>query len=186
MGSNNTEWVITKANIHISNINRLLKEVKSNISVDFIQSDNKRLIITTNKVAAASDLKYNQKIYEELENDIDHSNIMSPRLPQSKFYLKILGILYFIENINLPISSNIVESIIKSTHIFNNIVFASRPYIIKVSPKSNMVVIWIDIWNFQSSLNTKMLINRCFNIRSRISTIYRTNMNSRVPQCKNC
>jgi len=59
-------------------------------------------------------------------NDVDHSDIMNPRLPQSKSYLKVLGIPYFIKDTNLPISSDIVESIIKSMHIFNNIVLASR------------------------------------------------------------
>ena len=65
-------------------------------------------------------------------NDVDHSDIMSPRLPQSKSYLKVLGIPYFIEDTNLPISSDIVESVIKSMHIFNNRVLASRQHIIKV------------------------------------------------------
>jgi len=45
-------------------------------------------------------------------NNVDLSNIMSLRLPQSKSYLKILGILYFVEDTNLPIISNIIEWII--------------------------------------------------------------------------
>ncbi len=36
MKSNNTKKIIAKANTHVSNINRLLKKVKSKISVDFI------------------------------------------------------------------------------------------------------------------------------------------------------
>jgi len=46
----NSERVINKANIYISNINKLLKGVKSEISIDFIQLYNKRLLLTTNKV----------------------------------------------------------------------------------------------------------------------------------------
>jgi len=38
-----------------------------------------------------------------------------------------------------------VEEIIKGSYIFNNIVLASKPCIIKVSPKSDMAIIWIDI-----------------------------------------
>ena len=34
--SNNAEKIIAKANTHVSNINKLLKEVKSEILVDFI------------------------------------------------------------------------------------------------------------------------------------------------------
>jgi len=51
MNTNNSKIVISQANKHISNINRLLKGVKSNVSADFICSDNKGVIITTNKVA---------------------------------------------------------------------------------------------------------------------------------------
>ena len=46
------------------------------------------------------------------------------RLPQLKSYLKILGILYLIEDTNVPISSDVVKRIIKSTHIFNDVVLA--------------------------------------------------------------
>ena len=36
---------------------------------------------------------------------------------------------------------------LKNNHLFNNIVLASKPHIIKVSLKSDMTIIWIDIWN---------------------------------------
>jgi len=111
---------------------------------------------------------------------------MSSRLPQSKSYLKILGILYFVEDANLPIFSNIIKSVIKSTHIFNDIILASYPYIIKASPKSDIAVICMDIWNSQNSSNVKMLINRCFNIRSHIAMICGMNINLGISQCKNC
>ena len=38
----------------------------------------------------------------------------------------------------------------------------------------------------QSRTNTKMLINRCFNVGKYITTIQGANMNPGVPQCKNC
>ena len=62
----------------------------------------------------------------------------------------------------------------------------SSPLIIKVSPKSDMAVIWIDIWDSQNGTKAKNLINRCFNIGKHIATICRTNMNPSIPQCKNC
>jgi len=49
-----------------------------------------------------------------------------------------------------------------------------------------MIVIWVDIWDSQSSSKTKILINKCFNFGSHIVTIYSINMKSGVPQCKNC
>jgi len=49
-----------------------------------------------------------------------------------------------------------------------------------------MSIVWIDIWNIQSRTNTKMLINRCFNIGKYIATIQGANINLGVLQCKNC
>ena len=49
-----------------------------------------------------------------------------------------------------------------------------------------MEIIWIDIWNAQSSKKAKMLINKCFNVRRHITTIHRANMNLDILQCKNC
>ena len=112
--------------------------------------------------------------------------ISSPRLPQSKSYLKIVGIPYNSEITNSCISSNDVECILKSNHIFNDIVLASKPCIIKVSPKYDMSIIWINIWNSQSGSNAKKIINRWFNVRSFIATVRGANMNPGVLQCKNC
>ena len=67
------------------------------------------------------------------------------KLPQSKSYLKILGIYYIIENTNVFITSSIVERIIQTTYIFNSIVLVLKSHIIKVLPKSDIVVIWINV-----------------------------------------
>jgi len=85
--------------------------------------------------------------------------------------LKIIGISYLLENTNTPILADVVKMIIKDNHIFNNITVASKPQIIKVSPKSNIAIIWLDIWDVQSSNKAKGLINRCFNIGNHIATI---------------
>jgi len=73
-----------------------------------------------------------------------------PRLSQFKSYLKIISILYIIENTNILINADVVEEILKRNHIFNNIILVLRSYIIKVSPKSDMAIIWFDIWDIQS------------------------------------
>lgn len=65
--------------MYIANINRFLKDIKSEISADFIHSNNKRVIITTNKIAFTSDMNIMEKYIKEL-NDVNLSNIMSPRL----------------------------------------------------------------------------------------------------------
>ena len=47
---------------------------------------------------------------------------ISPRLPQFKYYLKILNIPYLIKDTNIPIMTDVVKRILQSTHIFNDIV----------------------------------------------------------------
>jgi len=92
-------------------------------------------------------------------------------LLQLKYFLKIIGIPYISESSNSCITSEEIEKIIKNNHIFNNIVLALKPQVIKVSPKSDMSIVWIDIWNVQSGVKAKSLINRKFNIGSFIATI---------------
>lgn len=161
-------------------VSTILKEVKLEVSTNFIYLDNKDLLLTSNKVVASFDLNVIDKYSKEL-NNVDSNKVISPRLLQSKSYLKFLGVSYFIEDTNTFISSNIIKYVIKSTYIFNDIILTSWSHIIKVSPKSDMVVIWVNIWDFQSGLNVKILINKCFNIKNYITMIYKTNMNPRAP-----
>ena len=98
------------------------------------------------------------------------------QLLQSKLYLKIISIPYLWENTNTSITSEVVKDILKKNHIFDNIMLALRLWIIKVSLKSDMAIIWIDIWDIQSSNKAKGLINKYFNIESYIATIRDANM----------
>ena len=165
-----------KSNAHVSNINRVLKNIKSDILVDFIHTDTVDIIVVTNKVVSSLNLQ-TIKHYVKGANRINSNEVNSPRLPQSKSYLKIIDLLYFQENTTTSIISNVVKNIFKENYIFNNIFLISKPKVIKVSPKSNMAIIWIDIWDIQSGSNTKMLINRCFNVGNYITTIQGANMN---------
>ena len=101
----------------------MLKDIKSEVSADCICS-NKGIIITTNKVTVYFNLNIMKKYIKKL-NNIDSNDIMSPRLSQSKSYLKFLGILYFMEDTDLLIIPDIIERVIQSTHIFNNLVLTS-------------------------------------------------------------
>ena len=111
---------------------------------------------------------------------VDSKDVIVPQSPQSKSYLKILDILYIIEDTNTPVSSKIVEQILQFTYIFNNVVLISKPRVIKASPKLDITVIWIDIWDVQSGSKAKSLINRCFNIGNYIATIQNTNMKPEI------
>ena len=79
MSTNNTERIMVQSNSYIANINRLLKEVKSKILADYIYSNNKGIVITTNKIAASSNLNIVEKYMKEL-NNINSNDIMSSRL----------------------------------------------------------------------------------------------------------
>ena len=79
MESNNTKRVMAKTDTRVFNINRLFKEVKSEISINLIYSNNKRLLITTNKVAAISNLNIIKKYMKDI-NDVDSSDIISSKL----------------------------------------------------------------------------------------------------------
>ena len=68
-----------KANAYILNLNRFLKRVKSEYFVDFIYTNNKRLFITTNKVAITSNLNIIKKYIKDL-NNIGYNDIESSRL----------------------------------------------------------------------------------------------------------
>ena len=170
----------------MANINRLLCNAKSDVLVDYIRSDNTGITVITNKVTQQSNMSIIDQ-FVKYSNDINSLQVEKPRLPKSKSYLKIIGILYYPHaNSQEKLTSNDIETILKQNHIFDNISLASKLRVIKVSPKSNIAIVWLDIWDVQSGSNAKMLINRCFNVGSYITTIRGANINPGIPQCKNC
>jgi len=59
--------------------------------------------------------------------------------------MKIVGILYSSElEVMTP---DIIKGVLKDSHLFKDAILASKPHIIKASPKSNKVVVWVDIWD---------------------------------------
>ena len=108
------------------------KQVIIYMSIDnktkFIETSSAHItnIIITNKVAFSLDLQTIEK-YIKNANLIDTENVDIPHLPQSKLYLKIIDIPYFLENTDVLLLIHVVETIIKENHIFNNIMVASRP-----------------------------------------------------------
>jgi len=186
MGNDNNVKFMKNSLIYVTNINRNLRNVKSEVLVDFIRSDSLGITIVTNKVSLLSDLLIIKKYVKNSEN-IDSSQVDSPCLPQFKSYLKIIDILYFPHrNMQDRLSSSNIEYIIKQNQIFNNITLASKPRVIKASSKSDMAIIWVDIWDTQSGTKAKGLVNRYFNVGKYITTIRGANVNYGVPQCKNC
>ena len=132
MSSDNVTKIIALFNKHIANINRALKKIKSEVMTGFIGADNKYLSIITNKVTFNSDLNIIEKYIKNIDI-INYDDVKILRLPQSKSYLKILGILYLIESTNFSILFNVIKRVLQSTHIFNDVTLASKPRIIKAS-----------------------------------------------------
>jgi len=126
MNATNTNNFMNNSSTYVTNINRVLKNIKLEVMADLICMEKSRLVITTNKVASNLDLQTIKK-YVKNSYSVDMDNMESPRLPQSKSFLKIIGILYISENTNSYIMSDKIEDIIKTNHIFNNVVLASKP-----------------------------------------------------------
>ena len=183
IAKSNAELIINSAHTHISNVNKCLKNSKLDIIADFIWITNNRIIITTNKLANVLNLSTIEKFLKNI-NNINLDLIKSSHLLKSKLYMKIIGLPYKIKQ--EVITSDYIEGILKEMHLFKNVVLASKLYVIKVSPKSNMVVVWVDIWNFQSGSLAKNIINCCFNVRQFVATVCGTNMNLGISWCKNC
>ena len=113
MGNDNNVKFMKNSLIYITNINRNLRNAKSEVLVNFICSDPLGVTIVTNKVSLPSDLLIIENYVKNSEN-IDSSQIDSLCLPQSKSYLKIIGISFFPhENMQDCLSSGNVEFIIK-------------------------------------------------------------------------
>ena len=186
MSNDNNSKFMKNSSVHVTNINKTLKNTKSKVLVDFIQSDPLGITVVTNKVSLQSNLKIIEHYIKNVDN-INTCQVEVLCLSQSKSYLKIKGIPYFLHgNMQDCLTSNDVETIIKQNQIFNNITLTFKSQVIKASPKSDMLIIWIDIWGIQSGSRAKGLINCCFNVGKYIATIRGTNMNPGVLQCKNC
>ena len=132
----------TNAELIISNVNKCLKFSKSDIITDFICVTNNGIIITMNKPANILDLSTIKKYLKSIEN-VNSDSIEGPCLPKSKSYMKIIGLPY--KTNQGVITPNYIEGVLKELHLIKNVVLASKPHVIKASPKSNIVVVWVDI-----------------------------------------
>ena len=144
MSNDNKTKFMLDLSSHIININRALKNIKSEIKADFVWSKQSDIVITTNKITTQLNLQTIEQ-YVRSTNHIKAKKIKTPCLPQLKSYLKITGIPYLLENTNFSIIADVIKAIIKNNHIFNNITIASRSRVIKISSKSDMAIIWLDI-----------------------------------------
>jgi len=89
MSINNAKNFAKNSSIHVININRSLKNIKSDIMANFIHIDNKDIIISTSKVTSPLDLQSIKK-YVKNTHYIEAEHTKSLRL--SCYDSKILGL----------------------------------------------------------------------------------------------
>ena len=169
---------------YVHYINNLLKNIKSTLHTEFIQPCARGISITTNNVPATSNLTMIEK-YFKLIKGINNNEVLTPHLLQSKFYFKIIGIPYIQPSGN-NLTSNNITNFISHTGLFKSISLASKPRVIKAFLKSDIAIVWLDIWDSQNRTKTKLLINHSFNFSHHIATIRGTSMNPSILQCHNC
>ena len=95
MSSDNRDKFMKNSAIHAANLNRNLKNTKSEVLVDFIHSDLAGITIVTNMISQMSNLTTIENYVKNSES-IDLSQVDMPCLSQSKSYLKIIEIHYFL------------------------------------------------------------------------------------------
>jgi len=77
---------------------------------DFICVDSKDIVIVTNNIVSLSDLQAIKK-YIKNATYSKPNQVQSLRLPQSKFYLKIISVLYLSELTNMHIMPEDIKKI---------------------------------------------------------------------------
>ena len=79
ISNNSITCFVKDLSTHVININRVLKNIKSNTMADFICVDNKGIIITTNNIASPLDLQI-IKQYVKSTVCVKSKHVQSPRL----------------------------------------------------------------------------------------------------------
>ena len=97
MNNNSAINFVKDSSTYAININRVLKNIKSNTMTDFICIDSKGIVITTNTITSSLDLQAIEQYIKSIVC-VESEHVQSPRLPQSKLYLKIIKVLYLSEN----------------------------------------------------------------------------------------
>ena len=81
------------SNKYVANINRVLKNIKSDIIADFNYADNRGLTITTNKVAFTLDLNTIKKYIKNVDiidlNDVRNAKVISVKIIPKNFRYSI-------------------------------------------------------------------------------------------------
>ena len=110
---------------------------------------------------------------------------MKSCLSQSKFFLKVLSIFYQNSNTSLPITPTQIVVALFGSPLFESVILAFMPCIMKASPNYDILVTQINIWDFQRDSKGRTFINHSFNFGQYVTIVQETNMYPRVSQYYN-
>ena len=138
------ELIVANTASAVQSCNKGLVEARSKLRVESVRKAWDEVSMSTNSVASAAELEVIKQWLKKTAG-LGESTEVEPRLPQSKSFLKILGVPYWDSKSSLPITLAQVEAALSNSPLFEGVSLASMPRIMKASPSSDMSVIWIDI-----------------------------------------
>jgi hypothetical protein len=169
---------------HLMNvINHGLEQNKSKLRIEAITGASRvsGFTLITIGVANTCDLEI-LKLY--IGHALNTTQNFDLGIPQSKSYLKIVHVLYFMNN--APITPELVGEVMKCHELAENFVLASPPRITRNTKDSDSCTVWFNLWDLQNGKRAVPLVNRWINIGGWTSTIRATSMHPGMPQCHNC
>jgi len=162
--------MVANAASAVKSYNKGLVNARSKLRVESVHKAWNGVSMSTNSVASAAELEVIKQWLKKTAG-LGESTEVEPRLSQSKSFLKVLGMPYWDSKSSLPITPAQVAEALSCSPLFESVTLVSMPRIMKVSPSSDMSVIWIDIWDSQKGSKGKTLINRSFNFGRHTATV---------------
>ena len=141
-----TEMVVANAASAVEFCNKGLVSAHSKLRVESVHKAWDGISMSTNSVASVAELEVIKQWLKKTAG-LGEVTEVEPRLPQSKSFLKVLGVPYWDSKTSLPVTPAQVAEALSSSPLFEGVTLASMPCIMKASPSSDMSVIWIDIWD---------------------------------------
>ena len=169
------EVVVANVASAVEFCNKGLVSAHSKLRVESVRKAWDGMSMSTNSVASAAELEVIKQWLKKTAG-LGEVTEVEPHLPQSKSFLKVLDVSYWDSKTSLPITPAQVVEALSSSLLFEGIILASMPRIMKALPSSDMSVIQIDIWNSQKGSKGKTLINCSFNFGRHTATVRGTAM----------
>ena len=134
------ELIVANAASAVQSCNKGLVEAHSKLRVESVRKAWDGVSMSTNSVASAAELEVIKQWLKKTAG-LGESIEVEPCLPQSKLFLKILGMPYWDSKSSLAITPAQVETALSNSPLFESVTLASIPCIMKALSSSDMSVI---------------------------------------------